>query len=173
MIKKLLPIVLIIVGTGAGVGAGIALRPSPETTESTKDAPIEKTKDTEKKPKDEMDEIEEAEEEGPPASEYVKMNNQFVVPIVRDSQVSALVVMSISIEVEVGKKEVVYQHEPKLRDSFLQVLFNHANLGGFDGEFTNLENMTSLRQALWEVAFRDLGDLAKDVLILEMARQDY
>lgn len=164
MIKKLLPIILLIVGAGAGVGAGLFLRPAPEVVAEG---------DMEKKEEKKAKEAKQDEPDGPPASEYVKINNQFVVPIVDESEVSALVVMSISIEVEVGQKAAVYQHEPKLRDSFLQVLFNHANLGGFDGEFTNLENMANLRRALWEVAHRDLGEVAKDVLILELARQDF
>ncbi len=61
-----------------------------------------------------------------------------------------------------------------MRDSFLQVLFDHANAGGFDGAFTEAGAMDQLRGALREVAQRDLGEeLVKDVLILEIARQDY
>jgi flagellar FliL protein len=60
-----------------------------------------------------------------------------------------------------------------LRDSFLQVLFNHANLGGFEGEFTDSSNLDVLRNSLREIGRRDLGDGISDVLIMEVARQDY
>ena len=69
--------------------------------------------------------------------EYVKLNNQFVVPVVEDGRVAAMVVLSLSLEVEAGNTEAVYQREPKLRDAFLQVLFDHANVGGFCGSFTD------------------------------------
>ena len=173
MINKILPLILLLVGGGAGVGAGIFLRPEPEPIEHAalkegEDHQGEKHADEKEPSKDAEDE-----EDGPPTSEYVKMNNQFVIPVVDEENVVALVVVSLSVEVVVGQKNAVYEHEPKLRDSFLQVLFNHANRGGFDGAFTKPTKMKELRRALFEVAYRDIGEVAKDVLILEMARQDY
>lgn len=164
MLKKILPIVLLLIGTGAGVGAGMALRPAPEPA-----APQEA-----EAPK----EAEKAEPYGPdnpaPMMEYAKLNNQFVVPIIKDREVAALVVLSLSMEVTEGNKDVVFQREPKLRDSFLGVLFDHANMGGFEGAFTDANNIAVLRNALREVAQKDMGkDVASDVLILEIARQDY
>ena len=105
-------------------------------------------------------------------TDFVKMNNQFVVPLVDHEAIAALVVMSISLEVPVGGSEAVYQREPKLRDAFLQVLFNHANSGGFDGAFTAGPNMQTLRTALGEVARAELGANVLDVLITDIARQD-
>jgi len=160
MIKKLLPLVLLLVGAGAGVGAGIFLRPAPEPMDIA---------ESEEAPKAAVEE----EEETNLDREYVKMNNQFVVPIVSDEKVQALVVLSLSLEVPVGQKDAIYAREPKLRDSFLQVLFDHANIGGFDGAFTNANNLAVLRGALREVAQKDMGDGITDVLIIEIARQDY
>ncbi|MFL4469477.1 hypothetical protein ACERZ8_06195 [Tateyamaria armeniaca] len=42
-----------------------------------------------------------------------------------------------------------------------------------DGEFTNANNLDILRSALREVAQKDMGDQISDVLIVEIARQDY
>lgn len=160
--KKLLPLILLLVGSGAGVGAGVFMRPPPpEMTEEEAQIHAEKQKELE------------SESEEPPTSEYVKLSNQFVVPIVNDERVNAMVVMSLSIEVEAGQKDAVFLREPKLRDSFLQVLFDHANIGGFDGEFTSARNLAILRQALVEIARKDMGDTVTDVLIQEIARQDY
>lgn len=167
MLKKILPLVLLIIGAGAGAGAGLFLRPAPEAPPS--DAMADENEAV-KEPEEADSEDQPVEE---PQVEYVKMNNQFVVPIVTDAQVSALVVLSLSVEVPLGQKSAVYEREPKLRDSFLQVLFNHANRGGFNGAFTSSTNMKALRTALREVAQRDLGELVEDVLIQEIARQDY
>ena len=82
--------------------------------------------------------------------------------------------MALSVEAPEGAEEAIYQHEPKLRDSFLQVLFDHANTGGFDGAFTDPGMLRQLRDGLREIAQRDLDpEMVRDVLITELARQDY
>ncbi|HHC29531.1 MAG TPA: flagellar basal body-associated FliL family protein, partial [Rhodobacterales bacterium] len=105
-------------------------------------------------------------------SDYVKLNNQFVVPTVKAGRIAAMVVLSISLEVPPGGSEAIYQREPKLRDLFLQVLFDHANAGGFDGAFTEGGKMDVLRAALLETAQRELGNNIRSVLITDMAKQD-
>lgn len=165
---KLLPIVLLLIGSGAGVGAGIFLRPASEPAAEMTDEEKAKKSDTAEK----SDKKEKDSKEG--GTEYVKLSNQFVVPVVKNRVVVSLVVLSLSLEVPEGTKEAVFKKEPKVRDSFLQVLFDHANVGGFDGSFTEASMLSQLRDALREVAQRDLGEeAAKDVLILEIARQDY
>lgn len=104
--------------------------------------------------------------------EYVKLNNQFVVPVVARDRVQALVVMSLSVEILPGASEAVYTQEPKLRDALLQVLFDHANAGGFDGRFTDAGNMEALRTSLAEVARAVTGESVKGILITDIARQD-
>jgi len=162
MIKKLLPILLLLIGTGGGVGAGLFLRPEPA-------APVAEDAGEHH----DVSQPVENEEEGPTEREYVKLSNQFVVPIVDREAVRALMVVALSVEVTIGAKDKVYLREPKLRDSFLQVLFDHANLGGFEGAFTSANNLDILRAALLEVAQRDLGQIVTDVLISDIGRQDY
>ncbi len=106
--------------------------------------------------------------------DYVKLNNQFVIPIVADGRVASLIVLSLSIEVPFGRREAILQKEPKVRNSFLQVLFDHANMGGFEGEFTSPTKLSGLRMALREIAQRDIGrEIVYNVLITDIARQDY
>lgn len=164
MIKKLLPIILALVGTGAGVGAGLALKPEPAPEEhaAIDCVPVEG---------DVVYETVE-EEEVPSTTEYVKLNNQFIVPIMNEERVEALVVTSLSIETVVGGSEVIYAREPKLRDVFLQAMFNHASLGGFDGTFTERDRMQTLRRSLRDAARSVIGGDVVDVLITEIARQD-
>lgn len=165
MIKKLLPVLLLLIGTGSGVGAGLFLRPPPPETKQDAEA--------EEHEAEQASDSEEHETEGPVEREYVKLSNQFVVPIVDREAVRALMVLALSVEVTIGSKDAVYLREPKLRDSFLQVLFDHANLGGFEGEFTSANNLAVLRAALLEVAQKDMGPIVTDVLIADIGRQDY
>ena len=95
-----------------------------------------------------------------------------MVPVVEDKKVVSLVVLSLTLEVELGQSAAVFEREPKIRDAFLQVLFDHANTGGFQGSFTNTTRMTVLRNALREMAQRTLGPTVSDVLIMDIVRQD-
>ena len=96
-----------------------------------------------------------------------------VIPVMQGGKVAAMVVLALSLEVSTGSTEAVYAREPKLRDQFLQVLFDHANTGGFAGSFTDASNLILLRKALLEAAQAVLGqELVRDVLISDIARQD-
>jgi flagellar protein FliL len=158
MIKKLLPVLLALVGAGAGIGAGLALRPAPEPLTAEEAAAAAEAAKAEIPP-----------EEMP---EFVKLNNQFVVPVIKEERVAAMVILALSLEVRVGMTPEIYAREPKLRDGFLQVLFQHANAGGFDGSFTDGDNLVLLRRALLESAQKTMGDGISDVLISDIARQD-
>ncbi len=160
--RKILPVLMALIGLSVGVGAGVFLRPAHEKALAANPC----------------GELSQKVEEGATANEgvatreYVKLNNQFVVPVVESGDVSSLVIMSLSLEVKLGNTEKVYSLEPKIRDAFLQVLFDHANSGGFRGDFTETANMDQLRRALFETAQRTLGDSATNVLISDIVRQD-
>jgi hypothetical protein len=161
---KLLPIILFLFGSGAGVGAGLLLRPAPEVVEAAPE-PNETAEQPTMIEKPETPQL---------GFQYVEMTNQFVVPIVKIDRIASLVVISLSIETAEGRTNVIYDKEPKLRDAFLEVMFDHANIGGFDGNFTDVGRLSVLRTSLREVAQKSLGvDIVNDVLIVDMARQDY
>lgn len=164
--KKLLPLILLLIGTGAGVGAGMFLRPEPTPAE---DAMAETAQEeTGKKTL--------AEEDSLPidGKEYVKLSNQFVVPIVEKDRIASMVVMTLSVEAPVGQGDFIFDIEPKIRDVFLRILFDHAAIGGFSGAFLNNENLDVVRTSLRDAARQNFGsELISDVLIFEIARQDY
>ncbi len=174
MIAKLLPVILLIIGVGAGIGAGIMLAPAPapevaKTGDEMGDD-IDHSEDEEASGDDDdvdMDAL------GPnPNREYIKIANQFVVPVVERDSLSSLVVISLSLEAKTGLSEKIHLYEPKLRDAFLQVLFDHANMGGFRGAFTRSDVLNPLRTALREAAQEVLGKSVYDVLLVEISRQD-
>lgn len=156
MLRKLLPILLILIGTGIGMGAGVMLRPAPQhTADAVHEPPAEEAAvDPEKMP------------------EYAKLNNQFVIPVVEEGRVAAMVILALTLEVEKGKTTEIFTREPKLRDEFLQIFFDHANAGGFNGSFTDGANLVLLRKSLLEAAQSVMGPIVTDVLISDIARQD-
>jgi flagellar protein FliL len=170
MRRLILPLVFGLVGLGAGVGAGLILKPEEDAAGPLQDASEDAAGGEAPEAPATGDETHEEEDGISP--EYVKLNNQFVVPVVQEGRVAAMVVLSLSLEVEPGNTEAVYQREPKLRDVFLQVLFDHANVGGFSGSFTDGSNLIVLRTSLKEAAALVLGTTVRDVLITDIARQD-
>ncbi|MEM7596270.1 MAG: flagellar basal body-associated protein FliL [Pseudomonadota bacterium] len=172
----LLPLILAFVGLAGGAGAGWFLKPKVEVEDAKVEMPSQDQDDegqadaaSRAAPAEKIDEMD---AEGTSASEFVKLNNQFVVPVVSDGSVSSLVVMSLSLEVETGMREIVFQREPKLRDALLQVMFDHANVGGFDGAFTNAANLEVLRTGLTDTARKVVPGTVFGVLIVDLARQD-
>lgn len=169
MIGKLLPLLLAILGLGAGVGAGLALRPEPEVGATDLCGPAAEGMPAAEVPPQPVSPID---AQGALTKDYVKLNNQFIVPILQEGSVRSMIILSLSLEVPIGGSELVYKLEPKLRDNLLQVLFDHANTGGFSGAFTDANKMAVLRLALLETAQRLIGSQVSDVLISDIARQD-
>jgi hypothetical protein len=166
----ILPLILGLVGLGAGIGAGIMLKPEPEVvSETTEDG---EDKANEDDASGEEAEYEDAEETDAAESEFARMSNQFIVPVIKDEEVDSLVVLSITIEVDPGETTTVFQREPRLRDRFLRVLFDHANIGGFDAGFTQSGTLEILRKALKEAAKESLGKVVRDILIVDIMRQE-
>lgn len=181
----LIPLTLLILGMGAGIGAGIALK----TPKSADHAPSSSTEDHRENTSAAAD----FEGQAPsadtrssvkstntdpkpthsnPEPEYVKLNSQFIVPVLEGGRVASLVVLSLSLEVMPPNGELVLSREPKIRAAFLQELFDHANNGGFRGSFTEAGNLVHLRKALKEQAVTIMGQIVTDVLITDIARQD-
>jgi hypothetical protein len=163
----IVPLAALAVGLGIGAGGAILTKPAPpEDTAGTSEA-AEGTEGKEPAagkpaPPPPPDEV----------TEFAPIGNQFVVPVLREGRVHALVLVSITLEVAEGSTAEVFSIEPRLRDAFLQVLFDHANAGGFDDRFTQADRMSLLRQALREAADRMVGPALRNVLIVDIVRQE-
>ncbi|SOC07661.1 flagellar basal body-associated protein FliL [Rhodobacter sp. JA431] len=181
MLMKILPIILALIGLLGGGAAGYFLRPPPPPPEEVAtEGGGEHGAGADAghaAPKADAHAADTHGEEGDgheaePTTEFVKLNNQFVVPVINGGQVASLVVLSLSLEVTLGSTEKVYAAEPKIRDSLLQVLFDHANAGGFNGAFTDTATMADLRRTMLEAVRMVIGDAALGVLVSDIVRQD-
>lgn len=163
--RKILPILLLLIGVGTGAAAGWFLQPAAEPSESSAAA-------GDANAEGDLAAQSGAQYTPPPANtEAVRLPNQFVVPLIEDGQVSAMVVIGIALELVEGHEFSLSHEEPRLRAVFLQMLFDHANIGGFDGVFTSGEALLTLRRSLREAAQLELGPVVHDVLITELMRQ--
>ena len=173
MMKILLPVLLAILGFVGGAGAGWFLKPPPEAEEKTCTGP-----EGEALQGPVCDEIEAANTDPGEAvaaedSEFVPLDRQFIVPVVSEDRVNAMIVLSLSLEVAPGHVEDVFQKEPKLRDALLRALFEHAYTGGFGGDFTAERTMRELRRNLLIASRSVIGDdHVRDVLVSDIMKQD-
>ena len=159
----LIPVILTLFGTGAGIGVAMFLQDEEVPLPLQSDDPCgDAGTQTAHSPAPDSD----------APKDYARLNNQFVIPVVQDGRVAALVVMSLSLEVVLGTSASVFAAEPKLRDGFLQNMLDHANRGGFSGNFTQGTTMQILRNDLVMTAQDILGDIVLDVLITDIVRQD-
>lgn len=166
MIRKLLPLLLGLFGLCLGAGAGYFLRPTADVP--ALDAPNHEAA----APAHEAAPSAKHGSDVAPLKDYAKLANQFIIPVLVNSKVSALMILSLSLEVSADATSNVDAAEPKLRDVFLQVLFAHANSGGFDGSYTDAANLVVLRAALLEAAKSVLDEKVTDVLITDIIRRD-
>lgn len=179
--KKLLPLLIALLGLAAGVGAGMALKPAPEPVTAAADCPppaegdghAEATAAPCPPADDPFAPVKPAEKKASGELAYVAMDKPFVVPVFAGDKVTAMVVVSLSVETDLEAAPSVEAVKPRLRDGFLKVMFRHANSGGFDGSFTTGRKMEDLKSALLQTA-RELmtATPVEEVLITEIARQD-
>jgi len=168
--QKILPLLIALIGLAIGAGVGFVLKPAPEMAEAECAEGDVACMEAEKKSYTAMSVERVVEEEDPRV--YVQLKKQFVIPVIDKTAVSALVVMSLSLEVDDGINELVFTREPKLRDAFLDIMFAHANSGGFSAAFTKRQAMADLRGSLLKAAHEIIGGAVHKVLITEIVRQD-
>ena len=166
MLKLILPVLLAALGTGSGIAAAVILAPEPETAHAEPMGPCGPEQEHAAAAGD-------THSAAPPSeNDFIKLGNQFVVPVVRDERVTSLVIVSLSLEITPESRDLVLSREPKLRDVVLQSMFDHANRGGFDGYFTGSDQLDTLRHGLYKDGVAVLGHALQGVLIVEIARQD-
>jgi hypothetical protein len=167
-LKKLLPLIGLIIGFAGGAVAAIFLAPPAEPTEMTEDGHT--TSDGSNTSSDDH-----ANEDGTSEasdSELVKLANQFVVPVILGERVQAMVILTVALEVEQGTSDQVHLLEPKLRDQFLAELFGLAAIGGFEDNIISRKTLDLVRKVLSEKAKSVLAQKSAQVLITDMVRQD-
>ncbi|WP_118137294.1 flagellar basal body-associated FliL family protein [Oceanicella sp. SM1341] len=172
--KKLLPVILVLLGLGGGLFAGQMLRaPSEEGEQANLAMTGAGHGEEEPHAAPEGDPLEPAPAPAPEDGwEYNKLDKQFIIPVMGETRVRALIVMSISLETEPGLDTQIATREPKLRDAFLRVLFEHERSGGFSGVFTDPRTLSDLRISLRKVARNIIGPGVNDVLVTDILRQD-
>lgn len=151
MIKKIALLIVPLLAMLGGAFAGDMLRPHPEPdpmAEPVAKAPAPVT------------------EPG-----WFTFPTQFFIPLVRQGDMSAIMILTLVIETDATQVAALEQQEHRLRDALLRQLMIHANTGGFDGNYTLDRNLETLREGLLKAAQSASQTPIRAVLIQDLARQ--
>lgn len=100
-----------------------------------------------------------------------KFPKQFFVPVLHDGQLDSTMILSLSLEMPEAERENVNANELKLRDGLLRQLLIRANTGGFDGNFTAEPQLRELKAELLATA-QGIVPAISGILIEDIARQE-
>lgn len=110
--------------------------------------------------------------EGDAALDWFKFPSQFFVPILRNGTPTAIMVLSLTVEMPASARAEIEAQEHRLRDALLNALMIEANTGGFDGNFTSDPAQQRLRAALLAAAQKASGAKVERILIEDIGRQE-
>lgn len=113
-------------------------------------------------------------EDASPSGEvsYLKFKRQFVVPVMSNGKIDALVIMNLNLELDSNAPDNTYLLEPKLRDAIMRELLALSNDGVFGKDLTSVETYENIRRTLLSASKGIIPDGIRDILILDMARQE-
>ncbi len=185
MNKLLTPIVLIIAIFAGSAGANFLKAPASEPASKEK-----KTESEEKSGKDDHGEKAKKDDHGKKDKKadakkdkggdgygssgvsYYKFSREFVIPLMREEQVDALIIMNLNLEVDSDFSGSLFSKEPKLRDNIMSTLIALSNDGRTLDNFSNVESYETIRSLILKNLNSELGPGILNVLILDMAKQE-
>lgn len=166
--KKLIPLIIAVVGLGGGLAAGTMLKPAEPMMD------IEHAEGMDDHGKAEMSaKGKDKDAKGGDTSEYiyVGLEKPFFAPVMKNNHRSGLVRLDIHLEIPADLKDQVEQHEPKLRDGFLRAVMNFSHEGGFS-RVHGADGFMVLSDDLLLSARSVLGNDVKAVLIGEILTRE-
>lgn len=182
-IKKLLfPLVLMMAVVGGAVAADFIRSGDSAKSESHEEGGDEShAKDDKKSKKDKKKkdgkkkkskDDDHGETDDSTSVSYLKFKRQFVVPVMERGKIDALVIMNLNLELNGDAPENVYSLEPKLRDAITRELLTMSDNDVFGKKLTSAESYETLRDTLLRASKAVVPEGIKDVLILDVARQE-
>lgn len=108
----------------------------------------------------------------PGAIAYYKFPREFVVPLIENGRVSSLVILNINLEIDESASAQMFLIEPAVRDNIMTTLISLANDGKTFQTLSDIESYESMRALVLMNLRKAVPNGVRNVLILDMARQD-
>ena len=104
--------------------------------------------------------------------DYFKFSREFVVPIIRDGKVASLIILNINLEVDGSLTDELFSLEPKIRDNIMTTLIQLSNDGSTLVAISDVQNYESIRATLLMNLGKVVPSGIRNVLIVDMGKQD-
>ena len=166
--KKLLPIIIAVIGLGGGLTAGSILKPDAMAGDSHS-SDLHGEQATADHGGDHGGGH--GKDGGEAEYAYVGLKKPFFAPVLRNDNRHTLVRLDIHLEVPSDMEDKVALHEPKLRDGFLRAVMSFAHEGGFT-RVHGSKGFEVLSDDLLLSARAVLGEDVKAVLIGEILTRE-
>jgi len=185
-LKFLLPSIIAVLGVLAGTVVGNMLKPAPKAEAASIGMSEGPGGEDLSEDKDETDVSapEKAKGDGKAGKgkgrkdgasgdvSYYKFSREFVVPIMEDGTVNALVILHLQLEIDSSISSSLFSMEPKLRDNIMTTLIAISHEGLLFDNLTDPESYESIRSLVLE-GLKDVQTQGiENVLIVDLARQD-
>lgn len=159
MLNKVLPIIIVLIAVGGAGYAAMMMKGGPQP--APKAAADHGT-----------DEVHGVKPEDLAGVGYFDFQRNFLVPVIGDSEVQAIVLMTLSIEMDESAIEEVRGREPRIRDQFMKTLLALSHEGVFDNDITDPATYETIRVRLSRVGQTVVHESVRSVLIVDFGRQD-
>lgn len=178
--RRLLFLMVVLLGLAAGIGAGVALKPAPVQEGAAPETDAEPSHED----AGEAGHVEAAAIPDPgvgaeaddhkPVEErsYITIGEQTIVPVVEGERTRALMLFELAVDVDPAARDAAISLEPRLRDAFLRELLKMSSTGAFTSTYTEDWVMDELRRNLSAAARKHLGAAVREVLVLDVMRQE-
>lgn len=158
MVKQGIGLLLNILAVGGGIFAGQFVLVSPPPSDTSQG-----------------EEVSDASDEAPAkekADVYpIRFARPFVVPVTDGWRTNALVVVSLSAEIERGAVDGVIGLEERLRDRIMQRLIAFSYDGGFNGAINDPSLYDTVREQVKDALAGLYPEKIGDVMVLEMLKR--
>ena len=103
---------------------------------------------------------------------YYRFSREFVIPIIENGKVDALVILNLNLEVDSALSQQLFSMEPKLRDNIMTTLIKLSADDRTLHSITDVENYETLRSMILTNLQSAVPHGIENVLILDMAKQE-
>ncbi len=103
---------------------------------------------------------------------YYKFTREFVVPIMEGGRVKSLVIININLEADSAISQTLFSMDPKLRDNIMTTLIALSNDGVTFESFTDVDSYETLRSMILKNLANVVSSGIRNVLIVDIAKQD-
>lgn len=103
---------------------------------------------------------------------FYKFSREFVVPIMANRRVKALVILHLSLEVDEATNDKLFSLDPKLRDNIMTTLIGLSNDGITLDELTSPDSYETIRSMVLMNLQSEISEDIQNVLIMDVGKQD-